>query len=249
MADCAKRPPGEALVDLRRRLALLSPRDPTRTKVIARVAAAYAVSVWTIYRALRQLTQPKSVRRSDHGSIRAMPADGMERYAEIIAALEIRTSNKKGRHLSTARAIRLLDRCVYGEDAEWALRFLFNAIALAIRLRSSGRRSRPRGAQARAGAAVPGHSGDDLHGQRPGQPVEGVPVGDGQPRRARAHPHAAVAGRAPHAGAVEGEEPVLRLDPRVERPFRTCATRVPAASAPTFAARALKYTSARRGFS
>ncbi len=33
----------------------------------------------------------------------------MERYAEIIAALKIRTSNKKGRHLSPARAIRLLE--------------------------------------------------------------------------------------------------------------------------------------------
>jgi len=33
----------------------------------------------------------------------------MERYAAIIAALKIRTSNKKGRHLSTARAIRLLE--------------------------------------------------------------------------------------------------------------------------------------------
>ena len=33
----------------------------------------------------------------------------MERYAEIIAALKIRTSNKKGRHLSTSRAIRLLE--------------------------------------------------------------------------------------------------------------------------------------------
>ncbi len=109
VADHSKRPPGEALVDLRRRLALLSPRDPARTEVIARAAAAYGVSVWTIYRALRELTRPKSVRRSDHGSTRAMPAAGMERYAEIIAALKIRTSNKKGRHLSTARAIRLLE--------------------------------------------------------------------------------------------------------------------------------------------
>ena len=33
----------------------------------------------------------------------------MERYAEIVAALKIRTSNKKGRHLSTARAIQLLE--------------------------------------------------------------------------------------------------------------------------------------------
>ena len=33
----------------------------------------------------------------------------MERYTKIIAALKIRTSNKKGRHLSTARAMRLLE--------------------------------------------------------------------------------------------------------------------------------------------
>ena len=33
----------------------------------------------------------------------------MERYAEIVAALKIRTTNKKGRDLSTARAIRLLE--------------------------------------------------------------------------------------------------------------------------------------------
>ncbi len=97
------------MVDLRRRLALLSARDTARTEVIARAAEAYGVSVWTIYRALRELTRPKSVRRSDHGSTRAVPAAGMERYAEIVAALKIRTANKKGRHLSTARAIRLLE--------------------------------------------------------------------------------------------------------------------------------------------
>jgi hypothetical protein len=109
MADHSKRPPGEALIDLRRRLALLSPRDPARTEVIARAAEVYGVSVWTIYRALRELTRPKSVRRSDHGATRAVPVVEMERYAEIVAALKIRTLNKQGRHLSTARAIRLLE--------------------------------------------------------------------------------------------------------------------------------------------
>ena len=109
MANRSKRPPGEALVDLRRRLALLSACDPGSTEVMARAAAAYGVSIWTIHRALRELTRPKSVRRSDHGSTRAAPEAEMERYAEIIAALKIRTSNKKGRHLSTARAIRLLE--------------------------------------------------------------------------------------------------------------------------------------------
>jgi hypothetical protein len=109
MAEHRKRPPGEALVDLRRRLSLLPARDPGRTEVIQRAAQAYGVSIWTIYRALRELTQPKSVRRSDHGSTRAAPMAEMERYAEIIAALKIRTLNKQGRHLSTARAIRLLE--------------------------------------------------------------------------------------------------------------------------------------------
>jgi len=49
-ASAAWIPPGEALVDLRRRLALLAPRDPARSEVIARAAEAYGVSVWTIYR-------------------------------------------------------------------------------------------------------------------------------------------------------------------------------------------------------
>ncbi len=109
MANRSKRPPGEALVDLRRRLALLSARDPGRGEVIARAAEAYGVSVWTIYRSLRELTQPKSVRRSDHGTTRVGPTAHIERYVEIVAALKIRTSNKKGRHLSTALAIGLLE--------------------------------------------------------------------------------------------------------------------------------------------
>ena len=33
----------------------------------------------------------------------------MERYCELIAAIKVRTSNKKGRHLSTAESIRLLE--------------------------------------------------------------------------------------------------------------------------------------------
>ena len=109
MADRAKRPPGEALVDLRRRLSLLPPRDPGRTEIIGRAAQAYGLSIWTMYRALRELNRPKSVRRADHGATRVAPPAEMERYAEIVAALKIRTANRKGRHLSTARAIELLE--------------------------------------------------------------------------------------------------------------------------------------------
>lgn len=109
MADRAKRPPGEALVDLRRRLSLLPPRDPGRTEIVARAAEAYGISISTLYRALRELNRPGSVRRSDHGATRVAPQAEMERYAEIVAALKIRTTNKKGRHVSTARAIEFLE--------------------------------------------------------------------------------------------------------------------------------------------
>ena len=97
MAERRKRPPGEALVDLRRRLSLLSPRDPGRTEIVARAADAYGISIWTLYRALRELNRPKSVRRADHGTSRIAPQPEMETYAEIIAALKIRTANRKGR--------------------------------------------------------------------------------------------------------------------------------------------------------
>jgi hypothetical protein len=33
----------------------------------------------------------------------------MERYCEVVAAIKVKTSNKKGRHLSTKQAIHLLD--------------------------------------------------------------------------------------------------------------------------------------------
>lgn len=109
MADRRKRPPGEALVDIRRRLSLLPPRDPGRVEIVARAADAYGVSIWTLYRALRELNRPKSVRRADHGTSRIAPQSEMETYAEIIAALKIRTANRKGRHISTAHAIKLLE--------------------------------------------------------------------------------------------------------------------------------------------
>jgi hypothetical protein len=38
-----------------------------------------------------------------------LPKEKLERYCEVIAAMKIRTSNKKGRHLSTVQAIRLLE--------------------------------------------------------------------------------------------------------------------------------------------
>jgi hypothetical protein len=38
-----------------------------------------------------------------------LPQDKMENYCELIAAIKVRTSNKKGRHPSTGEAIRLIE--------------------------------------------------------------------------------------------------------------------------------------------
>ena len=37
-----------------------------------------------------------------------MPAAEIERWCEIVAAMKVRTTNKKGRRLSTARVLELL---------------------------------------------------------------------------------------------------------------------------------------------
>ena len=105
----SKRPPAETLVDLRRRLSLLPARDPARKEAVTRAADLFGISVATLYRCLREQLRPKSVRRADHGVPKAATLAEMERYAEIIAALKVRTSNKQGRKISTKRAIELLE--------------------------------------------------------------------------------------------------------------------------------------------
>lgn len=72
-------------------------------------AELYSVSRATLYRALRQHLRPKPVRRVDRGRPRKLALADLERYCEIIATLKLRTTNKKGRHLSTARAIELME--------------------------------------------------------------------------------------------------------------------------------------------
>jgi hypothetical protein len=104
-----KRVPPEAISDLHRRLSPLAPRSGERRLLVAEAARLYGVSTDTLYRALRERAVPKSLRRCDHGVSRVMGAKEMERFCEVVAAIKVRTSNKKGRHLSTAEAIRLLE--------------------------------------------------------------------------------------------------------------------------------------------
>jgi len=82
--------------------------------LIEEAAATYGMSVDTLYRALRSGSRPKAAHRSDRGTPRKLSTAEMERYCEVIAAFKIRTSNKKGRHISTKRAIELLEE--YGME-------------------------------------------------------------------------------------------------------------------------------------
>ena len=106
--------PLEALATLRRRLAALPARHSDRKLMMNSTAELYAVSRATLYRLLRGDRRPKDASRSDRGSTRAMPAGDIERLCEIVAAMKIRTSNRKGRHLSTVRVLELLEK--YGVD-------------------------------------------------------------------------------------------------------------------------------------
>jgi hypothetical protein len=99
----------EALVDLHRRLSALPSRSHDRRMIMRETAALYGVSEQTLYRALAERARPRALRRSDRGTPRVLPQDKMEFYCEVIAAIKVRTSNKKGRQLSTGEAIRLIE--------------------------------------------------------------------------------------------------------------------------------------------
>src|SRR5215471_13064899 len=97
-------------MDLRRRLATLPPRSPERRRLMHETARLYGVSEQTLYRVLRQQSKPRAVtRRMDRGIPRVLPQGDLTRYLELIAAVKLRTTNGKGRHLSTGEAIRLLE--------------------------------------------------------------------------------------------------------------------------------------------
>ena len=104
-----KKLPSEVITDLRRRLNAFAPHTRERRQIIEETAQLYNVSTDSLYRALRTLQRPQALRRADFGEPRALPKVELERYCEVIAAMKVRTSNKKGRHLSTVQAIRLLE--------------------------------------------------------------------------------------------------------------------------------------------
>lgn len=78
--------------------------------IMQETAHLCGISEQTLYRALAQRARPKALRRSDRGTPRVVPQEKMQYYCELIAAIKVRTSNKKGRHLSTGETIRLIEK-------------------------------------------------------------------------------------------------------------------------------------------
>ena len=111
--------PLESLIALQNQLDTLPKRSPQRRALVEKVAQGYGISVSTVYRALRQNYQPQSAKRQDYNHPRTTSQAEMQRYCELIAALKLRTSNKKGRHLSTQACIRLLEK--YGVETSEGL--------------------------------------------------------------------------------------------------------------------------------
>ncbi|MFV8988366.1 IS481 family transposase, partial [Serratia fonticola] len=109
MSSRRKAIPTDSLLQLRQRLDRLPPKSPERAAQITAMALLYGISVTTVYRALRSFQKPHTVHRRDHGKPRILPSSELEHYCELIAALKLRTTNKAGRHLSTTRAIQLLE--------------------------------------------------------------------------------------------------------------------------------------------
>ncbi len=103
-----QRPSDETLVTLREKLEGLPDRSADRQHLLQGCADLHGVSVATVYRALREQFRPRSLHRRDRGHPRRMPQQDMGRFCELVAAMKLRTTNQKGRHLSTGRALELL---------------------------------------------------------------------------------------------------------------------------------------------
>ena len=101
--------PIDSLMQLRQRLDRLPRKSPERAAQVIAVATLYGVSATTVYRELNRVRKPHAAHRADHGKPRVLDQPALERYCELIAALKLRTTNKQGRHLSTQRALDLLE--------------------------------------------------------------------------------------------------------------------------------------------
>ena len=105
----AKTIPTEQIISLYNKLAALSPKDSDRQRFIAHFANSFGVSHSTVRRQLRQHVPFGKTVRADKNKPRHLSQEEMLLYCRLIAALKMRTSNKKKSHLSTQSCIRLLE--------------------------------------------------------------------------------------------------------------------------------------------
>ena len=90
----------EALIDLHRRVGVLSTRSHDRRRIMQEMANLYGVSEQTLYQALAQRARPRALRRSDRGTARVLSQDIMEYYCELIAAIKCSGLNIAAKILS-----------------------------------------------------------------------------------------------------------------------------------------------------
>jgi hypothetical protein len=105
-----KRIPFEVLMVLQNQLDALSPRNTQRQQLIKQTCESFGISPSTLRRQLRKHQLPYLAFRSDYNKPRTLTEEDMRRYCELIAALKLRTTNKKGRRLSTKACIELLEK-------------------------------------------------------------------------------------------------------------------------------------------
>ena len=101
--------PIETLVHLSNQLALYPARDPRRKKLVQEIGETFGLTERTIYRYLKERDRLKLTHRRDAKKPRIMTEDDARGYAEIVAALRVRTTNKNGRKLPVKVCIRLLE--------------------------------------------------------------------------------------------------------------------------------------------
>lgn len=111
--------PIDAVIILHNKLSALSPRNILRNQLINEAASFYGVSRSTIYRLLNKYDKLSPTTRADYNHPRLIKHEEIKRYCQIIAALKMRTSNKKNRHLSNKACINILEQ--YGVETEEGL--------------------------------------------------------------------------------------------------------------------------------
>lgn len=105
----SKRIPIEQLVILKHEINELPARDARRKELIDKCAKDFGVDVSTVYRQINNIFKSQSSRRKDFNKPRTCSEQDMKMYCEVIAAMRLRSKNKKRHGISVPRCINLLE--------------------------------------------------------------------------------------------------------------------------------------------